>query len=199
MAMDALGIDRENVNTSAWRRELWQMVRDQRRAGPNTVQALTRRSEATAAEQRLLGLLCADANLRREVLSMLKEEDYEDLATAPLFKALFELERESAEIDFDSLSRKTQGDEFAAKMIPMVLINSSLHGSNEHYVAEQCVSTFRLMKIEQRIEELRRELAIAEREQDDEKVSKLSAEQIQLSALRQAMLQPQAEAALRVR
>ena len=199
MAMDALGIDRENVNTSAWRRELWQMVRDQRRAGPNTVQALTRRSEATAAEQRLLGLLCADANLRREVLSMLKEEDYEDLATAPLFKALFELEREGTEIDFDALSSKTEGDEFAAKMIPMVLINSSLHGSNEHYVAEQCVSTFRLMKIEQRIEELRRELAIAEREQDDEKVSKLSAEQIQLSALRQAMLQPQAEAALRVR
>ncbi len=199
MAMDALGIDRENVNTSAWRRELWQMVRDQRRAGLNTVQALTRRSEATAAEQRLLGLLCADANLRREVLSMLKEEDYEDLATAPLFKALFELEREGAEIDFDSLTRKTEGDEFAAKMIPMVLINSSLHGSNEHYVAEECVSTFRLMKIEQRIEELRRELAIAEREQDDEKVSKLSAEQIQLSALRQAMLQPQAEAALRVR
>jgi len=81
----------------------------------------------------------------------------------------------------------------------MVLMNSSLHGSNEHYVAEQCVSTFRLMKIEQRIEELRRELAIAEREQDNEKVSRLSAEQIQLSALRQAMLQPQAEAALRVR
>ncbi|HXC72195.1 MAG TPA: DNA primase [Pyrinomonadaceae bacterium] len=199
MAMDALGIDRENVNTSAWRRELWQMVRDQRRAGPNTVQALTRRSEATAAEQRLLGLLCADANLRREVLQMLKEEDYEDLATAPLFKALFELEREGAEIDFDTLSGKTDGDEFAAKMIPMVLMNSSLHGSNEHYVAEQCVSTFRLMKVEQRIEELRRELAIAEREQDDERVSRLSAEQIQLSALRQAMLQPQAEAALRVR
>ena len=199
MAMDALGIDRENVNTSAWRRELWQMVRDQRRAGPNTVQALTRRSEATAAEQRLLGLLCADANLRREVLQMLQEEDYEDLATAPLFKALFELEREGAEIDFDTLSGKTDGDEFAAKMIPMVLMNSSLHGSNEHYVAEQCVSTFRLMKVEQRIEELRRELAIAEREQDDERVSRLSAEQIQLSALRQAMLQPQAEAALRVR
>ena len=199
MAMDALGIDRENVNTSAWRRELWQMVRDQRRVGPNTVQALTRRSEATAAEQRLLGLLCADANLRREVLQMLQEEDYEDLATAPLFKALFELEREGAEIDFDTLSGKTDGDEFAAKMIPMVLMNSSLHGSNEHYVAEQCVSTFRLMKVEQRIEELRRELAIAEREQDDERVSRLSAEQIQLSALRQAMLQPQAEAALRVR
>ncbi|HEU5460217.1 MAG TPA: DNA primase, partial [Pyrinomonadaceae bacterium] len=190
MAMDALGIDRENVNTSAWRRELWQMVRDNRNARPNTVQALTRRSEATAAEQRLLGLLCADANLRREVLPMLKEEDYEDLATAPLFKALFELEREGADIDFDNLSRKTEGDPFAEEMIPMVLMNSSLHGSNEHYVAEQCVSTFRLMKIEQRIEEVKRELAIAEREQDSERVSRLCAEQIQLSAARQAMLQP---------
>jgi len=194
MAMDALGIDRENVNTSTWRRELWQTVRDNRSIRTNTVQALTRRSEATAAEQRLLGLLFADANLRRAVLPMLHEEDYEDLATAPLFKALLELEQEGVEIDFDSLTRKTEDDESAGKMIPMVLMNSSLHGSNEHYVAEECVSTFRLMKVEQRIEELRRELAIAEREQDGERVSRLSAEQIQLSSLRQAMLQPQSEA-----
>ena len=71
----------------------------------------------------------------------------------------------------------------------MVLMNSSLHGSNEHYVAEECVSTFRRMKLEHRIEELKRELAKAEREQDIEKVSRLSAEQIQLSAQRQGMLQ----------
>jgi DNA primase len=199
MAMDALGIDRENTNTSTWRRELWQTVRDNRSVRTNSVQALTRRSEATAAEQRLLGLLFADANLRREVLPMLREEDYEDLATAPLFKAVFELEREGANIDFDALTRKTEGDESAAKMIPMVLIDSSLHGSNEHYVAAECVSTFRLMKLEQRIEELRRELVIAEREQNMERVSKLSAEQIQLSSQRQEMLQPQSEAASRIR
>src|SRR5215204_4306151 len=199
MAMDALGIDRENVNTSAWRRELWQMVRDNRKPGPTNVQALTRRTEATAAEQRLLGLLFADSDLRHELLQMLREEDYEDLATAPLFKALFELEREGAGIDFDNLTAKTEGDEAAAKMIPMVLMNSSLHASNEHYVAEQCLSTFRLMKVEQRIEELRRELVIAEREQDMDRLSKLSAEQIQLSSQRQSMLQPQSEATSRVR
>ena len=191
MAMDALGIDRENVNTSTWRRELWQMVRDNRNLRPTAVQSLTRRTEATAAEQRLLGLLFADANLRREALSILREEDYEDLATAPLFKALFELEREGAEIDFENLTGKVEGDEAATRMIPMVLMNSSLHGSNEHYVATECVSTFRLMKVDQRIEELRRELVVAEREQDWDRLSRLSAEQIQLSAQRQAMLQPQ--------
>src|SRR5215208_601584 len=198
MAMDALGIDRENVNTSTWRRELWQTVRDNKNIRPQSVQALTRRSDATAAEQRLLSLLCADANLRREVLPMLKEEDYEDLATAPVFKALFELQREGTEIDFDALTRKTEGDESAAQMIPLVLMNSSLHGSNEHYVAEECVLTFRLMKLDQRIEELRRELAIAERVQDNDRVARLSAEQIQLSAQRQGMLQPQGEGVSRI-
>src|ERR1043166_5128594 len=193
MAMDTLGIDRENVNTSTWRRELWQTVRHNRPLRSDSVQVLTRRTEATAAEQRLLGLLFADANLRHEVLPMLREEDYEDLATAPLFKAVFELEREGAQIDFDSLNRKTEGDEFAARMIPLVLMNSSLHGSNEHYGAAECVSTFRLMKVDQRIEELKRELMIAEREQDIERVSKLATEQIQLSAQRQGMLQPQSE------
>ena len=122
---------------------------------------------------------------------MLREEDYEDLATAPLFKALVELEREGAEIDFDNLTRKTEDDESAATMIPMVLMSSSLHASNEHYIAAECVSTFRLMKLDQRIEELRKELVIAEREQDMDRLSKLSTEQIQLSAQRQSMLQPQ--------
>lgn len=195
MAMDALGIDRENVNTSTWRRELWQMVRDNRTRTPQSVQPATRRAEATAAEQRLLSLLFADEGLRRQVLPMLRKEDYEDLATAPLFHALLDLDREGAAIDFENVSSKTDGDEFANKMIPMLLMNSSLHGSNQHYIPEECVSTFRLMRIEQRIEELRRELVIAERAQDDEKVSKLAAEQIELSSLRQGMLHPDRETA----
>ncbi|HEY3581845.1 MAG TPA: DNA primase [Pyrinomonadaceae bacterium] len=194
MAMDSLGIDRENVNTSAWRRELWQAVRDNRPARSGSVHAVAKQAKVTAAEQRLLGLLLADADLRHQVLPMLKKEDYADLATAPLFEALLAVDREGTEIDFDALIRRTEGDEFAASVVPMVLMNSSLHGSNEHYVAEECVSTFRLMRVEQRIEELRRELAMAEREEDMEKVSRLAAEQIQLAAERQMMLQPAREA-----
>src|SRR5215467_10994584 len=165
MAMDSLGIDRENVNTSGWRRELWQTVRDNRPARSSATHAVARQAKVTAAEQRLLGLLLADANLRHQVLPMLKKEDYGDLATAPLFEALLALDHEGTEIDFDALLSKTEGDDFAASVVPMVMMNSSLHGSNEHYVAEECVSTFRLMRVEQRIEELRRELAIAEREE----------------------------------
>jgi DNA primase len=188
MAMDSLGIDRENVNTSAWRRELWQAVRDNRPTRSSAVHVVAKETKVTAAEQRLLGLLLADADLRHQVLPMLKKEDYEDLATAPLFEALLALDGEGTEVDFEALTRKTEGDEFASRVVPMVLMNSSLHGSNENYVPEKCVSAFRLMKTEQRIEELRRELAIAERENDEEKVSRLSVEQIQLAAQRKLML-----------
>jgi hypothetical protein len=191
MAMDSLGIDRDNVNTSQWRRELWQAVRDNRPARASVAQAVAKERKVTAAEQRLLGLLLADANLRHQVLPMLKKEDYVDLATAPLFEALLELDREGTEIDFDALLRKTEGDEFAVSVVPMVMMNSSLHGSNEHYVAEECVSTFRRLKIEHRIEELKLELVVAERQDDSEKLAQLVAERIELDAQRQIMLQPQ--------
>jgi DNA primase len=192
MAMDALGIDRENVNTSAWRRELWQVVRDNRNSRANVEQP-ARRVEATAAEQRLLNLLFGDRDLRRKVLSILSKEDYEDLATASLFKALFELDREGTAVDFETVSNKIDGDDLAKKLLPMLLMSSSLHGSNQHYIPEECVSTFRLMKIDQRIEELRRELVMAERVQDDDKVTRLAAEQIELSSLRQGILQRHTE------
>ena len=72
-------------------------------------------------------------------------------------------------------------------------MNSSLHGSNEHYVAEECVSTFRRMKIEQRIEEVKLELVTAERENDHEKMVRLVTERIELDTQRQLMLQPARE------
>ena len=168
MAMDALGIDRENVNTSTWRRELWQTVTDNRKLRPTTVQRIDK-TNAKPPPQNSVCLVCflQTTNCGAKSCRCCSEEDYEDLATAPLFKALFELEREGAEIDFDNLDQQNRRTtSLPPAMIPMVLMNSSLHGSNEHYVGAECVSTFRLMKVDQRIEELRRELVVAEREQD---------------------------------
>jgi DNA primase len=193
MAMDSLGIDKDNVNTSSWRRELWQTVRDNRTSRSDAIPSITKPAAATASEQRLLGLLLADGELRHGVLSILRRDDYEDLATAPLFKALFELEHENVDVTFENISRKIETDEFASKLLPMLLISDSLHASNQHYVPAECVLTFRLMKLEQQIEDLRRELTIAEREGDSEKAMNLSIKQIELSSQRQLMLRPLGE------
>jgi DNA primase len=173
-------------------RELWQLVRGGD-ARPGARRGLTRQVEATPAEQRLLGLLFADEDLRHGVLPILRAEDYEDLATAPIFRALLELESEGREINFESLSQKTEGDDLSSRLLPMLLMSESLHASNEHYAPEECVHTFRLMKLNHRIEEIRAELAIAEREGDSEKVFTLSSEQIELARRRGALL-PRAEA-----
>ena len=75
----------------------------------------------------------------------------------------------------------------------MLLMSESLHASNEHYAPDECVQTFRLMKLNHRIEEIRAELATAERAGDSERVSTLSSEQIELARRRGALL-PKAEA-----
>jgi DNA primase len=187
-----IAADSLRISDASLKRELWQFVRGGD-TKPGDRRTLPRQANATPAEQRLLGLLFADEVLRHGVLPILKVEDYEDLSTAGIFRALLELESEGTEVNFESLSLKTEGDEQSSKLLPMLLMSESLHASNEHYAPEECVQTFRLMKLNHRIEEIRVELATAEREGDSDRVSTLSIEQIELARQRGALL-PKAEA-----
>ncbi|MGI8897466.1 MAG: DNA primase [Pyrinomonadaceae bacterium] len=174
-------------------RELWQFVRGGD-TKPGAQRTLPRQADASPAEQRLLGLLFADEGLRHGVLPILKSEDYEDLPTAAVFRALLELESEGTEVNFESLSRKTEGDAISSRLLPMLLMSESLHASNEHYAPEECVHAFRLMKVQRQIDEVRAELADAERAGDNEKLLRLSGEQTDLEQQRKA-LQPRTEVA----
>jgi len=185
IAMDALRIDEQ-----ALKRELWLSARMGVTDSTEVRQRVERRTELkpTAAEQRLLGLLFTDEQLRRGVLPILAPTDYDDLATASIFKALIELEHEGTEIDFETLSAKTQDDSLAANLLPMLFMSGSLHASNEHYVPEECLHTFRLMKLDHRIAEIRSELAAAERLGETEKIESLAAEQIDLTRRRVSLI-----------
>ena len=188
IAMDSL-----RIGDVSLRRELWQSLRSAETGRPPVTREPSSRSQATPAEQRLLSVLFADEGLRREVLPLLETSDYEDLPTAAIFRALKELEHQGRAVDFESLSEKTEGDALSTRLLPMLLMSESLHASNEHYTAAECVHTFRLMKTNQRIEEIRAELAAAEREGNSEKVLLLSQEQVDLARRRGALL-PRAEA-----
>jgi DNA primase len=188
IAMDAL-----RVSDPALRRELWQQVRGAVKPGSTLTSSVARPIQTTAAEERLLGLLFSDDNLRHGVLRMLQAEDYEDLATAPIFRALLQMESENIAIDFDSLTQRTADDAVSSTLLPRLLMSESLHASNEHYAPEECIYTFRLMKVQQRIDETRAELASAEREGDMERVSRLSTDQTELERLRSS-LHPKSDA-----
>ncbi len=183
IAMDSLRISDANL-----RRELWQSIRGGDGARARPITARPTHSKPSVAEERLLAIVFADESLRAGVLQMLQPEDYEDLATAGIFKALLALETEHREITFDSLTEKTDGDEQVSALLPMLMMNESLHASNEHYTPEECVYAFRLMKIQIRIDELRDQSLKAEREGDQEKLAKLSAEQTELAKRRRALM-----------
>jgi DNA primase len=189
-----IAADSLRIADASLRRELWQFVRGgDAKPGARRV-AATSHADATPAEQRLLGLLFADEALRRGVMPILRSEDYEDLPTAAIFRALVELENEGTEVNFESLSRKTEGDALSTKLLPMLLMNDSLHASNEHYAPEECVQTFRLINVQRQIDEVRSALADAERAGDFEKAFKLAGEQTELEQQRKA-LHPRTDAA----
>ena len=196
IAMDAL-----RIGDAALKRELWYSLRSSAKSeGASVRQKVLGRAEAkpTVAERQLLELLFADEELRRTILPRLDRGEYEDLPTAVIFQALIEIENEGTGLDFQNLSQKTDGDALAAELLPMLLMSDVLRSDNEdtderRLSAERCIDTLRLIRVDRRIDELRTEVAAAERNGDSERMDRLAIEQIELTRQRSALL-PRAEA-----
>jgi len=58
-------------------------------------------------------------------LPRLELEDFADLPTAAIFRALLEIEKEGAPLDFEVLNQKTEGDSIAAELLPMLLMGEA--------------------------------------------------------------------------
>jgi len=194
IAMDSLRISDTTV-----KRELWHSIRTGINERARVGQQTTKRAQVrlTVAEQRLLELLLADEELRRIVLPKLEPGDYDDLPTALIFRALVEGQHEDAEIDFDFLSKKTEGDPIS-ELLPSLLMSEAEVPENAQLEARQldaqrCIDALRLMNVDRRLSDLRSEIAVAERNGDTERRDKLSIEHLQLIRRRDGLL-PKAEA-----
>jgi DNA primase len=187
MAMDSL-----RITDAALRRELWQSLK--RGAGETEIErSIVRRRprKPTIAEQRLLELLFAKEEMREAILAMLEPSDYEDLMTAEIFKAFIELARDGELIDFESLRTKAAADDSLSDVIASLLLDDSakwdsreLHATNQKLTPEECVFGFRIMKIQDQLEQLNSEFAEAERAQDSERLAALSTQHLALTRRR---------------
>ena len=196
MAMDGL-----RISDLALRRELWQTVRSIAPERGVAGQKVMKRSgvRPTVAEQRLLELLLANERLRRDILPKLAKTDYEELATASIFRALVEIEAEGREPDHDTLTQKTEDDRFALELLPRLLIGEiqsmeSEKGSDPRVAAEKCLDALRLVNIDRRIRELSAQIAEAERLGDDARIVELISEYGGLDRLRKSF-EPQSQIA----
>jgi DNA primase len=192
IAMDSLRIGDAGI-----KRELWHSIRLGGTATARVGSTKRAQVKPTVAEQNLLELLLADEELRCIVLSKLEPADYDDLPTAPIFRALVEGERAGAVIDFDFLSQRIEGDPIS-ELLPALLMSDVENAAGAKsdasgLAAERCLDALRLMKVDRRISDLTTEIAAAERNGEIERRDQLATEHLELARRRSALL-PRAEA-----
>ncbi|HXI24314.1 MAG TPA: DNA primase [Pyrinomonadaceae bacterium] len=190
IVMDALRVQREQ------RRELWQHVR-----GPSTdasrhvgiQRVFAQDIRATVAEEKLLGLLVANDELRNIILPKLEPGDYEGLATAAIFRALKKLGEDEKEITYEALSEATADNRTATEFLPRILITEPAESFDESLAdANSCLDALRLMKLDRDIDELSTQIAEADRAGDDKQRDQLVMKKLELSKQRSNYL-PQAQ------
>ncbi len=192
IAMDALRVQADQ------RRELWQEVKKERRRidelAPGTdaafVQKLVQSSaKPTVAEEKLLALVLANEELRKIVLPRLDSGDYEELATAQIFRALIKLDQEESEISFDSLSEATTDDARMNELLARLMMDEPAESFDDSLAqADSCLNALHLMKLDRRIEEMASEIAEADRAGDGERRDRLAMEKLELSKRRGSFL-----------
>jgi DNA primase len=197
IAMDSL-----RVTDNVLKRELWHSIRQPGTGVTQSAQAAkagAKRNVAkpTVAERQLLELILLEPQMRSGILRELERDDYDDLPTAPIFRAIIQGDREQATIDFDYLSQQL-ADDPVAELLPGLLMaefEASAEGHSETCLrtAGKCLDALRLMKVDRRIGDLTSEIADAERKGELALRDQLATEHLELSRLRNTLL-PRAEA-----
>ena len=180
------------VDDAILKRDLWKSVKLGSRIETETVkQQVARATQAkmTVAEQRLLELLIYDDELRRIILPQLEETDYEMLATANVFRALFEIQAKDMQISLDILLELVGEDETASDFVPVLMMSESLRETGEAIdevltQAENCLFTLRSMAISNRILDISQELMLAEQTGNSERLGQLVTSQIELARMK---------------
>ena len=184
------------VDDTGLKRDLWRTVKNGQQASPDTIKREIKRAtqaKITVAEQHLLELLVHDTELRQMVLPILEESDYESLASASIFQAIFEIDGRGEPLDLGALLDATVGDEIAQDLVPLLMMGEPKRAEGEvldavFHDAENCLFSLRSMAIQNRIHEVSQELIVAEQSGDSELVSHLVAEHLDLSKMKQILL-----------
>ena len=182
IAMDGLRLQREQ------RHELWQQVRGSITDAAAVQKVFAHSIQPTVAEEKLLGLLVANDELRNIILPRLEPSDYEGLATAAIFRALKELGTEDKEITFESLSEATADNPAAAEILPRILINEPAESFDESLAdAERCLNSLRLSRLNRLVDELTQQIADAIRSGDENQILDLQRQHLEMTKQRDAL------------
>jgi DNA primase len=181
--------DRLKVDSRSIREEMRRVATNRKQSlDPKRMRAA---GEVTQAERQLLELMLANEDVRRAMISNLKEEDYAELATGAIFTAIIEIEGEGAEPDFTSLSERVEGEEERALLPALLMSDLAWAGGNDFDTlfkkATGAISSLRRRLLERRLDMIQIEIGQAERAQDDERVLRLYMEKTEIQKRKLAL------------
>ncbi len=184
------------VESTGLKRDLWNAVKQGSKVDAESLRKQVKRAtgaKITVAEQQLLELLVYDSELQDRVLPLLEETDYEAIATAPVFRALLELNTSGGEVSLEKLTELTGDDEVLHDFLPVLMMAQARRETGEAiddvlHQAENCLFTLRSMAISNRILEVSHELIAAEQTGDTSRITELVAEHLDLSKMKQHLL-----------
>ncbi|MET0752077.1 MAG: DNA primase [Pyrinomonadaceae bacterium] len=183
------------IEDASLKRDLWKSVKAGSKIETESIKqqvARATRARMTVAEQKLLELLIYDDELREIILPQLEETDYELLATAEVFRALFEIKKNGLEFSSENLLNLVGEDETASDFVPVLLMSEPFREKDEAIdevlrEAESCVVGLREMAISRRILDISQELILAEQKGDNELLGLLVTEQINLARMKRGL------------
>ncbi|MGQ0541028.1 MAG: DNA primase [Blastocatellia bacterium] len=189
------------IEDNLLKRDLWYVVKNGHFNGTATLKQQVKRAtqaKITVAEQHLLELLVYDKELQQMVLPILEESDYQMLATAPVFRALYDLHAKNLDFSLESIIDHIGDDEFLHDFVPVLLMTEPKRVAGDviddvFHDAENCILSLRSMAIQSRILEISQELIAAEQCGDATLVNHLVAEHLDLSKMKQSLLSKIAE------
>ena len=184
------------VEDSGLKRDLWNTVKHGANVGSETLKKQVKRAtqaKMTVAEQHLLELLVYDPELQSKVLPLLEETDYESLATAPVFRALYELQGKDQKVSLEQILELVGEDEIAHDFVPVLMMAEPQREDGEViddvlHKAENCVFTLRSMAIVNRIREVAQETIHAQQTGNQALVERLTYEHLDLEKTHRILL-----------
>jgi DNA primase len=151
------------------------------------------------AERKLLEILLNSADVRRQMVFKITEEDYEGLRTAQLFRLIFEFERQGTEATYPNLSQALDDEDLARELLPGLMMGGFVADPpeqesserTEHILREAAESlhSLRCAKLAEKQAALQIEINQAQRNNDTARLNELMMLKFELAKKERALAQ----------
>ncbi|GIU82861.1 MAG: DNA primase [Acidobacteria bacterium] len=185
-AMFFLGFD------SIHRADLWAKVKSNLKPWEirQSIQEQIKR-KLTLAEEKLLSLLYNVEEVRDYIFSIIEESDYKHLLSAPIFEAFLALHKEGREFSMENVLSLVPQDGIVSDILGIIFMSESFDkvedsDNVDNYIdeAESYLLKIRDLAIEKMMNENNRELIVAERNGDKERLEELFRKHLELAKKR---------------